>query len=168
MAMTRPGPAATAPSLRCGASDVHGVGWSIAGQLGWLVTAVKVASQFAAAAAASSTAAGAAARARNPASRRGSRTTRTTGSAMRTSGWTASAAPMSQADRPVRACDSARMPNRNSAAATASSGWPHRTETLHRATACAAARTARFGRLAPSRSAIASAANRAMADSATS
>ena len=52
MARTRPGPAATAPWPRRGARDVHGVGWSTVGQLGWLATAWNVADQFAAAAAA--------------------------------------------------------------------------------------------------------------------
>src|SRR5271154_2262747 len=61
-----PGPAATPPSLRRGASDVHGVGWSMAGKFGWLVTAVITACQLAAAAAPSVTAAGSAVRITNP------------------------------------------------------------------------------------------------------
>src|SRR5215472_6436285 len=58
------GPAATAPCSRWTASAVHGVGWSMAGQLGWLVIAAKVARKLAAAAAPSATAPGVAALAR--------------------------------------------------------------------------------------------------------
>ena len=61
MASAREGPAETAPPLMCGTSETHGVVWSTAGQLGWLVTALKVALPFAAAAMPSNSAAGAAA-----------------------------------------------------------------------------------------------------------
>ena len=165
---TRAGPVATRSWLTCGARDVHGVGWSTIGEFGWLVTALTVAAQFAAAAAASSTVAGAAARARKPASRRGSMRTSTNGSASSTSGCTATAAPISQADRTVRPeRDSARMPYSSSATASASSGWPQRTETFHSTTAPAAARNARLSLVTLRCSAIASAANSTTDDSRT-
>ena len=55
----------------------------------------------------------------------------------------------------------------NSPTATASSGCPHRTVTLHSAVALAAASQKRLGLVAPRRSAIASAANSATAEMAT-
>ncbi len=81
---------------------------------------------------------------------------------------TAIAAPASHADRPARPSASARMAYSNSPTATASSGWPQRTDTLHSATAPATASSARLGRAVPRRSAIASAANSATADRAIS
>ena len=138
----------------------------MAGELGWLVTAWMVAVQFAAAAAASST-------------RRGGRPGEIAGqpprlddggeerNASSTSGCTATAAPASHADRLVLDSASARTAYSSSPVATASSGWPHRMVTLHRAVAPAAASQKRLGRVAPRRSAIASAANRATAEMAT-
>ncbi len=122
MASTRAGPAATAPPLRCGASEIHRVGWSTAGQLGCLVTAVRVACQFAAPAAASSSAPGAAARARKPGQRCGPIVTTRMGTASSTSGCTATAAPVSHPARAVLDADNARKACNNSPMATASSG----------------------------------------------
>src|SRR5215831_10944840 len=75
MARALAGPAATIPLPMWGAKDVHTVGWFIVGELGWLVTALNVASRFAKAAAPSTSAPGAAARVRKPVSRPGSMTT---------------------------------------------------------------------------------------------
>jgi len=156
------------PPLPWGKSDVHGVGRLTAGEFGWLVTAVMVADQFAAAAMPSSSVPGIAARARKPGSRRGSTVTSTNGSASRTSGCTATAAPMSQPDRWTRDWASARMPNRNSPVATASSGCPNLSVRPHRAVAPAAARSNRLSWVAPRCSASASAASRATDAMATS
>src|SRR5260370_27196649 len=123
--------------------------------------------QFAAAAAASDSTAGAAALVTKRGSRLGSTTAARTGNASRTSGWMATAAPASQAARLVLEPDSARTAYSSNPIATASSGWPHRMVTFHRAVALAAASRKRLGRVAPRRSAIASAANRATAEMTT-
>lgn len=81
-----------------------------------------VAGQFAAAAAAASSAPGAVARTRKPARRRGWMAIRMTGNVSSASGCVATAAPISQPDRPVLARDSTRMANSSNPTATASSG----------------------------------------------
>ncbi len=85
------------------------MGWSIVGELGWLVTACTVAVQLAAAAIASSTTLGMAVRARKPGQRFGATAASRTGNASTTSGCTATAAPASQADRPGFASARATM-----------------------------------------------------------
>ena len=67
---SRAGPAATFVFDKCGASDVHAVGWLITGEFGWLVTEVYVACQLASAAAPSSTTDGRADLTRNAGIRR--------------------------------------------------------------------------------------------------
>lgn len=165
-ATTRPGPADTAPPPTCGAHAVQGVTWLEwePGQFGWAATALSVADQFATAAIPSTTVAGTAARTENSTICRAGNMASTTGSPSRISGCTAIPAPISQADLTDLPSASARMPYSRRATATASSGWPNRTETFHSAMAPAAASSARVRRCAPDRSAMASAAKSTRAD----
>jgi hypothetical protein len=129
------------------------------GEFGWLVTDVYIAPQLARPAMPSRTAEGSAARMRNHGRRRQGSSATTAGTASSTSGWTHTAAPVSQPARTGRSSDSASTAYSSSPTATASSGCPHRAETLHSAHASATASKPRFHSETPSRSARASAAN---------